>query len=356
MKHVKARTPHRIRRRPAFARTGFRWLAPIAAAALLAALTAYAATRAGAPVANERVRHDMVRFEGGTYAMGSGNGHDDERPVHEVWLDPFRIDRHEVTNRQFAAFVEATGHVTQAEQDGYAWGFLDGDTDFRKIAGASWRRPGGPGTSYEKRLDHPVVCVTWHDAVTYASWADKRLPTEAEWEFAARGGGRGQLRADPQVVAEDGKPDGPAGGSCPFGRCTPDSRPAARGLDAVVDANVWNGRWPTYRRPLRGSPTTTPAGSFAANAAGLVDVIGNVWEWTADWYAADYYAASPRENPRGPAAGERRVARGGSWFCSPAYCAAYTTHYRGASPPDRAFTNVGFRCAADAQPDRESGN
>lgn len=345
----------------------------IAGAVVTLTLAAYAGGSGGKTEqpasAKDSGRDPMARLDGGSFPMGSASAHEDEKPVHEVRLRAFRIDRHEVTNRQFAEFVKATGHVTQAERDGYAWGFLEGDTDFAKIAGADWRHPDGPATSFRDRLDHPVVCVSWHDAAAYAKWAGKRLPTEAEWEYAARAGGKAQVRAAPAVVARDrdgAAPESVDGSCCPA-KSTSDEAAASESpresdnggdgnangeADTVAEANVWNGSWPSYRRRLRGAFSTTPVGSFASNPAGLEDMIGNVWEWTADWYAPDYYADSPSDNPRGPATGDRRVARGGSWFCSPAYCAAYTSHYRGASPPTHAFNNVGFRCAADAAPDQ----
>lgn len=312
----------------------------------------------------------MIRMEGGRFTMGSTHGHNDEKPVHEVRLDPYLIDKHEVTNRQFAAFVEATSYVTQAERDGYAWGFLEGDSDFRKIKGANWRHPDGPESSVKERPDHPVVNVTWHDAAAYAKWAGKRLPTEAEWEYAARSGGGDQIAADPhrqgepeatpvsddqrdhadhahgatqhQSVAEAMHPS-----ATEHNRHRPQASQVGSSLDHIIKANVWHGTFPQTRKRINGSFSTTPVGTFKANAAGVQDMIGNVWEWTADWYAADYYAHSPSDNPKGSATGERRVARGGSWFCSPDYCAAYNSHYRGASPPNHAFNNVGFRCAKD---------
>jgi len=318
----------------------------------------------------------MIRMEGGRFMMGSARGHDDEKPVHEVRLDAFLIDKHEVTNRQFAAFVEDTGYVTRAERDGYAWGFLEGDSDFRRIEGADWRHPDGPESSYKQRLDHPVVNVTWHDAATYAKWAGKRLPTEAEWEYAARSGGGKQVSANPARHSEqtpkqqtddhhdhsghahrDGDTSTPQQSNvrivnAPHPSAADHSQHQGHGthgapIDQLIHANVWHGDFPQARKRIDGSFTTTPVGTFAANEAEIHDMVGNVWEWTADWYAGGYYANSPTENPTGPESGDKRVARGGSWFCSPEYCAAYNSHYRGASPPDHAFNNVGFRCVKE---------
>ncbi len=302
---------------------------------------------------------DMVRMQGGRFMMGSVQGHGDEQPVHEVRLDPFLIDKYEVTNRQFAAFVADTGYETQAERDGYAWGFLEGDSEIRKVQGANWRHPDGPGSSYKDRLDHPVVNVTWHDATAYAQWAGKRLPTEAEWECAARSGGGRQITAAPSREGRivKARESGDRGDHSAHAHrlladdqvvrvSHPDSV-ADASSDQVVAANVWHGDFPTTRKRINGSFSTTAVGAFEGNRAGVHDMIGNVWEWTADWYAADFYANSPDDNPQGPRTGDKRVARGGSWFCSPKYCAAYNSHYRGASPPNHSFNNVGFRCAKD---------
>ena len=321
---------------------------------------------------------EMVYIPGAKFRMGFDHAYGDERPVHAVTVQAFLLDRHEVTNRQFGEFVEATGYMTQAERDGYAWCYLEGADDFRAIAGADWRHPEGTGSSIEHRMDHPVVCVSWHDAAAYAEWAGKRLATEAEWEYAARGGCAQQFIADvvppapvQQTPPNDGSPSdasGPAGaasddrdtdsdeannpaaGEKPI-NCCKGAAAKGRSKTAVGEvrmaANVWQGVWPQNNELTDGFFYTAPTGRFKSNRFGVFDMIGNVWEWTADWYDADYYRSSPAENPVGPPNGQTRVARGGSWFCNPNYCGAYSTHYRGNSPPDHAFNNVGFRCAMD---------
>ena len=297
--------------------------------------------------------------------MGFSDGEEDEKAVHEVDLKPFLLDRYEVRNEDFAAFVAGTGYVTQAEKDGYCWCFLEGESDFQAVSGADWRHPEGPGSSIEVRMDHPVVCVSWYDAAAYANWVGKRLPTEAEWEFAARAGSPKHFRArtdgvsvsDTVSSAGDGPSDteihrGQASGAAPS-RLPFATHPGSAyqgdpaGNETVIQANVWQGTWPSNNRLEDGYYYTAPVGQYPANALGLHDVIGNVWEWTADRYSSDYYHTSPVANPTGPLKGEHRVARGGSWFCSRNYCGAYSTHFRGSSPPDHTFNNVGFRCAAD---------
>ena len=308
---------------------------------------------------------EMVLIPGGAFYMGSAGGHDDEKPVHEVTLGAFLLDRHEVTTRQFADFVEATGYETEAERAGGAWCYLEGESDFRFVEGATWEHPDGRGSGSADRLDRPVVCVTWNDAEAYARWAGKRLPTEAEWEYAARSRGGRHINAGPDKAPSSSPTateawehhrhdhvEGPASGPVaehPSSRSHAHDDPLAQAAegDLLVLANTWQGTWPAENKLADGYFGTSPVAAFRPNGLGLHDMLGNVWEWTADWYDRDYYRGSPRENPKGPHKGVTRVARGGSWFCSPNYCAAYNSHYRGASPPDHAFNNVGFRCAAD---------
>ena len=235
----------------------------------------------GAPT---NLSDDMARVPAGTYRIG-------EDASRRITVSDFLIDRHEVTNRQFAEFVEATAHVTTAEREGGGWVFQGGQSDWKYVPGANWRHPLGPASSIDNAWQHPVVLVSWDDANAYAKWAGKRLPTEAEWEIAARAGA-GSLHHSP-------------------------------------DANYWQGQWPRRNLLTDRFFYTAPAGSFAPSAVGLYDMIGNVWEWTADRYDST---------------SDLRVAKGGSWFCSANYCAAYRPGFRGKSPQQRAFNNVGFRC------------
>jgi formylglycine-generating enzyme required for sulfatase activity len=271
-----------------------------------------------------------------------------------VAVDGFWIDATEVTNAQFGAFVRATRYVTVAERAPDAKAFPgaapellvpgavvftqpkaevpldDARRWWRWQPGASWRHPEGPGSSIDDRADFPVVQVAWDDAVAYARWAGKRLPTEAEWERAARGGLEGKTFA---------WGDAPA--------------PGGRAM-----ANVWQGRFPWENTATDGFVGVAPVRKFPANPYGLYDVAGNVWEWVADWYRPDAYAAAgPSRNPRGPASGAdpeepgvaKRVMRGGSFLCSDRYCVRYKVAGRGKGAPDTGLSNLGFRCAKDAR-------
>jgi formylglycine-generating enzyme len=258
---------------------------------------------------------------------------DGEGPVHEVALDAFRIDRYAVTNHAFAAFVGATGWVTDAERFGWAFvfggllpeGFPDtravvGAEWWRQVFGADWRHPEGPHSSVEGRGDHPVVQVSWHDALAYCRWTGTRLPTEAEWECAARGGR--------------------VGTAFPWGD---DLEPGGEHR-----MNVFQGSFPGGNTAADGFLGTAPVGAFAPNDFGLHNVTGNVWEWCADWFGLDAYGSHELRNPLGPAHGEQRVQRGGSYLCHLSYCRRYRVSARFGSEPTSSSGNTGFRVAADA--------
>lgn len=315
----------------------------------------------------------MVWIPGGEFSMGKTDptrelcgGNDpmsDARPVHRVYVDGFWMDATEVTNAQFAGFVAATGYVTVAERKPRAEDYpgvppealVAGSVVFsppphpvtldnalawwRYVPGACWRHPEGPGSSIAGRENHPVVHIAYEDAEAYAKWAGKRLPTEAEWEFAARGGR--------------------AGDSYTWGN---ELQPGGRWL-----ANIWQGPFPHGGTPDDGFIRSAPVGSFPANSYGLHDMAGNVWEWTSDWYRPDTYArdvaaagGGVRHNPRGPAQAEsfdpqepglaKRVQRGGSFLCTDQYCTRYMVGSRGKGAPDTGSNHLGFRCVQDATP------
>lgn len=307
--------------------------------------------------------NDMVLINGGEFVMGNEGAYADESPRHTVQLSSFYFDAHEVTNAQFADFVKATGFVTQAEREGHCWAYFEGETDWQYAAGTDWRHPQGPASSIDNKMDHPVVCVSWEDAAAYARWAGKRLPTEAEWEYAARAGAAGHFVANTGSKEQSHAGHTQISHTAAVSDLSPSSKSHSAGTHHLtagsqnnlitVEANIWEGHWPEHNALTDGFYYTSPAVSFDANAWGVSDMLGNVWEWTADWYDSSYYAISPIADPQGPATGQNRVARGGSWFCSPNYCGAYSTHYRGASPPDHAFNNVGFRCAMDVPESKE---
>lgn len=281
-------------------------------------------------------RHDaeVVTIPAGVFRMGDargvGNPGDGETPVHEVWLDAFEIDATSVTNAQFARFVDETGYRTEAETFGYSAVFhlarTAPDEDvlgqppqtpwWLGVRGADWRHPGGAGSSIEGLEDHPVVHVTWNDAQAYCAWAGRRLPSEAEWEYAARGGLDGAVY--------------------PWGDEPPDA-------DGEWRCNIWQGVFPTSNTLADGWLTTAPVRSFAPNGYGLWQTVGNVWEWCEDWFAPDYYARSPRERPRGPESGTARILRGGSFLCHDSYCNRYRTSARSSNTPDSSMSNAGFR-------------
>lgn len=270
------------------------------------------------PVATALGPDSMQRIPGGEFTMGGVDpAFPDQRPLHPVRLPSFWFDATLVTNAQFARFVEATDYQTTAERRGWSMVFDRDARAWQRVAGATWRRPFGPESSIVGREDRPVVQVSWFDASAYAVWAGKRLPTEAEYEFAARSG----------LIDCD----------YPWGR---DLNPAGR-----PTANYWQGRFPEADAAEDGFTGPSPVRAFPPTRYGLSDMAGNVWCWCSDWYDAQYYAGSRRHAPRGPADGRERVRRGGSWLSAVHYGDGLRVYYRGHGMPDEATNDVGFRCA-----------
>ncbi|MDB5390021.1 MAG: hypothetical protein JWM11_5667 [Planctomycetaceae bacterium] len=313
------------------------------------------------PAASTESQPGMVWIPGGEFTMGTDSelGRPEEKPAHRVRVNSFWIDETEVTNSQFQAFVDATGYVTTAEKaptldevlaqlpvgtpapthDKLVAGSLvftmtDGPVDLQDYTqwwkwtqGANWRHPEGPDSDLQGREQHPVVQVSWDDAVAYAKWAGKRLPTEAEWEFSARGG-----LIDKPYVWGDEAPS-----------------------ETHVFANIWQGQFPFKNTRADGFLRTAPVRSFKPNGFGLFDVSGNVWEWCADAYDQHAYArrggpktvANPvgerSDDPRNPRSGSR-TQRGGSFLCNDQYCSRYRPSARHGLAPDTGMSHVGFRC------------
>lgn len=309
----------------------------------------------------------MVWIPGGVAIMGSDTGPPDEMPLHPVAMDGFWMDITEVTNAQFAKFVEATGYVTLPERKPELRSIRPGsglenapikpefnvpgsicsrpiegieDIDsqlgayswWQYVPGANWRHPEGPGSSIKDRMDHPVVHVSWPDAMAYCKWAGKTLPTEAQWEYAARAG-------------LDGK-------YYPWGNI--------RTPDGQWNQNIWQGTFPLKDTGEDGYTTTAPVGRFSPNAFGLFDMSGNVWEWCADYYQPEYYRVSPIRNPPGPSESLdpqepgiiKRVQRGGSFMCSDEYCVGYRVSARMKGEEDTGAFHTGFRCVVTPSLDR----
>ena len=259
----------------------------------------------------------MVLIPGGAFRMGTNDGMPFEGPVHDVSVNSFWIDEHEVTVGEFAAFVDATGYKTEAENFGWSGVFNVETGEWEKVNRANWRHP--EGGDAEAGANEPVVQVSWSDAAAYAKWAGKRLPTEAEWEFAARGGLVGKKYVWGDELRPGGKPV----------------------------ANWWQGVFPEKNTGEDGFISRAKVESFPPNGYGLYDAGGNVWEWCADWYSEDYYEKSPGNNPKGAASGGERVIRGGSWMCSENFCTNYRVAARSHSAPDTGLNNLGFRGVRD---------
>jgi formylglycine-generating enzyme required for sulfatase activity len=299
----------------------------------------------------------MVWIAGGTFRMGSDKHYPEEAPVHRVTVDGFWMDPTPVTNREFRRFAEATRYVTMAEREpdpkdypgalphmlkagSLVFSPPDYPVDLRDWSqwwaftfGATWRKPYGPKSSIKGLDDHPVVHVSYEDAKAYAEWVGRDLPTEAEWEFAARGGLDGAEYAWGNEFAPDGR----------------------------HMANTWQGAFPFQNKREDGFERTSPVTAFPPNSYGLVDMIGNVWEWTSDWYTPKHSADAPKaccipENPRGGREADsydprqpqiripRKVLKGGSHLCAPNYCRRYRSAARHAQPIDTSSSHIGFRC------------
>ncbi|MBG99690.1 MAG: serine/threonine protein phosphatase [Solibacterales bacterium] len=261
----------------------------------------------------------MIFIKGGEFLMGTDTGYSYEGPSHRVVVDSFYLDATEVTNQQFSEFVEATGYITESEKQGSSGVFDPKTGEWDLVTGANWRHPEGPNSDLKGRDLHPVIHISWNDAVAFSAWARKRLPTEAEWEYAASGMGN--------------KPHYPWGDEL-----MPKNQHAA---------NWWQGVFPTYDLEEDGFSTVAPVKQFPATGDGLYDMGGNVWEWVADWYDPTYYRSAPTRNPIGPEKGNEKVHRGGSWMCSRNYCRGFRVAARQKTSPDTGLNNLGFRCAAN---------
>ncbi|MEP6870772.1 MAG: formylglycine-generating enzyme family protein [Anaerolineaceae bacterium] len=263
----------------------------------------------------------MVRLPGGVFRMGcdgdEGEPGDGEGPSRLVTLAPFWMDTLAVSNARFATFVEATGYQTTADLAGWSFvfaGLLPADFPptrgvaetpwWREVPGANWRAPEGGHSTVEARLDHPVLHVSWHDAVAYCAWAGKRLPTEAEWEFASRGGLNGQR----YPWGDELKPAG-------WHRC-----------------NIWQGQFPRHNTNEDGFYGTAPVDAFDPNGYGLFNTSGNAWEWCADWFSP-HHSGVALADPSGPDIGSQRVIRGGSYLCHESYCFRYRVAARSSNTP-----------------------
>ena len=298
----------------------------------------------------------MVWIPGGTFTMGSEEFYPEEAPTHEVSVDGFWMDETPVTNAEFAEFVDETDYTTFAERDPDPDDYPGADPDdvvagsavftspdgpvnrsnpsewWDYVPGATWLQPLGPDSSLDGKLDHPAVHVAYEDARAYAEWAGKELPTEAQWERAARGG----LEGKRFVWGDEHVPDG------------------------QLMANTWQGEFPTENKLLDGYERTSPVGAFPANGFGLFDVAGNVWEWTRDWFSSDPTAGETAAcctptnpggvdmeqsvDPRDPSEVPRKVLKGGSHLCAPNYCFRYRPAARYPEPIDTTTSHVGFRC------------
>ncbi|CAK6955680.1 formylglycine-generating enzyme [Scomber scombrus] len=295
--------------------------------------------RASQAQGDERELHSqMVQISGGEFLMGTDNPGipaDGEGPPRLVHVDSFYMDIQEVTNRQFQSFVHATAYVTEAEKFGDSFVFEGILSETVKsqitqavaaapwwlpVKGANWRHPEGLDSNITDRLDHPVLHVSWADAVAYCSWTNKKLPTEAEWEYACRGGLKDRLY--------------------PWGnKLNPKGQHYA---------NLWQGDFPNHNTGEDGYVKSSPVMSFPANGFGLYDMVGNAWEWTSDWWTV-HHTTEQQDNPKGPPSGTDKVKKGGSYMCHKSYCYRYRCAARSQNSPDSSASNLGFRCVSREQ-------
>jgi sulfatase modifying factor 1 len=280
---------------------------------------------------------NLVTLPGGEFLMGTDDKEaflaDGEGPARKVYVKPFAIDRYAVTNQQFSEFVEDTNYVTEAER--YGWSFVFhllvsdavkksvknsvmGTPWWLVVDGAYWKHPEGPDSTIEGRMDHPVVHVSWNDAIAYCDWSGKRMPTEAEWEYAARGGLEGK--------------------KYPWGE--------ELTISGEYQCNIWQGNFPVENTLEDGYLSTAPVDAFPPNGYNLYNIVGNVWEWCSDWFSPNH-ENNIVENPTGPSEGVAKVMKGGSYLCHESYCNRYRVAARTQNTPDSSAGNIGFRCAVD---------
>jgi sulfatase modifying factor 1 len=277
----------------------------------------------------------MIRLDGGRFLMGTDSAEafpaDGEGPVREITLDPVYMDARPVSNEQFREFIRTSGYQTESERFGWSFVFHThvpkeriedralGVEWWCKVSGADWAHPEGPGSSIDARLSFPVTHVSWNDAAAYAKWAGKRLPTEAEWEYAARGGLEQRIY--------------------PWGdELTPEGKHLC---------NVWQGDFPNTDAGEDGFTGVGPADAFPPNDYGLFGITGNAWEWCSDWFHPTFHAAATTLNPVGPPQGTTKVMKGGSYLCHRSYCNRYRVAARTSNTPDSATTNISFRTVRD---------